>query len=82
MFGYDIKIIKGTAPTDSYRPKSLNRNNKSFLRKLSKKPKIQRPVLRGGRHFLLDIAQIVAGLHVEVKHRTFYPVAVGALGTD
>ena len=52
-------------------------------------------VLRGGRHFLLTlkkgqeclnfllaIAQIVAGLHVEVKHKAFYPIAVGAFGTD
>ena len=56
---------------------------------------MERLVLRGGRHFLLTrkkgreclnlllaIAQIAAGLHVEVKHKAFYPIAVAAFGTD
>jgi len=30
----------------------------------------------------LAIALIAAGLHVEVKHKAFYPIAVGAFGTD
>ena len=62
---------------------------------VEKDKRIQRLVLRGGRNFLLTrkkgqeclnfllaIAQVVAGLHVEVKHKAFYPIAVGAFGTD